>query len=87
MDLYQLSNVAPQLLTFLNELSKWYVKLNRARVKGEEGAKDWTISLNILVETLLNTCIAIASYVPFISELFYQNLRKVIPESNKNYHE
>jgi len=71
MDLYRLSNVAPKLVTFLGELSKWYVKLNRSRIKGDEGVKDWTMSLNVLVEVLLNTCIAIGPYVPFVVESYY----------------
>lgn len=71
MDLYNLSCVAPKLVTFLGELSKWYVKLNRDRIKGDKGIKDWTISLNVLVEVLLNTCIAIGPYIPFTVEMYY----------------
>jgi len=71
MDLYNLSNVAPKLVTFLGELSKWYVKLNRTRIKGDEGIKDWTMSLNVLVEVLLNTCVAIGPYIPFVVESYY----------------
>jgi len=80
-----LYKVVPKLLKFLEQLSNWYVRLNRSRIKGETGLRDWNISLHVLFEVLLNTCVAIAPYVPFITELMYQNLRKCIPEDNKDY--
>jgi len=45
------------------------------------------LSLHVLFEVLLNTCIAIAPYVPFITELIYQNLRKCVDPTSKAYHE
>ncbi len=32
-----LYKVVPRLLKFLEKLSKWYVRLNHARLKGEKG--------------------------------------------------
>ena len=87
MDAYKLYLVVPKLLKFLDQLSKWYVRLNRTRLKGETGKKDWTIALNILLEVLLNTCIGMCPFVPFITEMMYLNLLKVIPEENKPYYE
>jgi isoleucyl-tRNA synthetase len=35
MATYHLDTVAPRLLNFLDELTNWYVRLNRPRIKGE----------------------------------------------------
>jgi isoleucyl-tRNA synthetase len=37
MDNYRLYNVVKHMLQFLDELTNWYVRLNRSRMKGEEG--------------------------------------------------
>ena len=37
MDTYHLYNVVKPLLSFLDQLTNWYVRLNRTRMKGEEG--------------------------------------------------
>ena len=37
MDNYRLYNVVKHNLAFLEKLTNWYVRLNRARMKGEEG--------------------------------------------------
>jgi len=31
---YRLYNVMPELVSFINELTNWYVRLNRDRLKG-----------------------------------------------------
>ena len=40
MDNYRLYNVVKHMLSFLEELTNWYVRLNRSRMKGEEGIED-----------------------------------------------
>jgi isoleucyl-tRNA synthetase len=37
MDAYRLYNVVKPLLSFLDQLTNWYVRLNRTRMKGEDG--------------------------------------------------
>ncbi len=71
MDKYMLYKVVPRLLDFLYKLSKCYVRFNHNRLKGEKGEQEQITSLNMLFEVLLNTCIVMAPYVPFITEFFY----------------
>jgi len=40
MDAYKLYDVVRPLLTFLEKLSNWYVRLNRTRMKGEDGVEE-----------------------------------------------
>lgn len=54
MDNYRLYNVVRHLLTFLENLTNWYVRLNRPRMKGESSVEDQTVALNILFDVLLS---------------------------------
>ena len=40
MSAYRLYTVAPKLIGFLENLTNWYVRLNRTRLKGDLGEKD-----------------------------------------------
>ena len=83
IDNYRLYSVVDKKVNFLEQLSNWYVKLNRKRLKGSEGADDWTVALNVLFQVLLNSMLLMAPYVPFIVETFYQNMRKCLKEGSK----
>jgi isoleucyl-tRNA synthetase len=78
MDAYRLYNVVKPLLSFLDQLTNWYVRLNRTRMKGEDGIEEQKQSLNILFEVLLSTSTLMACITPFITEHMYQNLRNGI---------
>lgn len=86
MDTYHLYNVVKPLLSFLNQLTNWYVRLNRPRMKGEEGEKEQIQCLNILFDVLLSTTTLMASITPFVTEYMYQNLRNGICENDKQLH-
>ena len=40
IDNYKLYNVVKPLLGFLDQLTNWYVRLNRPRMKGDKGVED-----------------------------------------------
>ena len=40
MDNYRLYNVVKHMLSFLEDLTNWYVRCNRSRMKGEEGVEE-----------------------------------------------
>ena len=82
LDNYRLYTVLEKKLNFLEQLSNWYVKLNRDRLKGSETEEDWVKSLNVLFNVLLNSSILMGPYVPFIVESFYQNLRLCLKEDS-----
>lgn len=63
---YRLYQVLRKQLSFLHDLSNWYVNMNKTRFKsGDETA------LNILIYAFMNCIISMAPYVPFITEFFY----------------
>ncbi len=85
MDNYRLYNVVKHMLQFLEQLTNWYVRLNRSRMKGEEGPKEQFTSLNTLFDVLLNTTIMMSCITPFLSEYIYQNMKNGISASDSAY--
>lgn len=81
MSVYHLYGVVPGLLEFLDNLTNWYIRLNRLRLKGENGVEDTLDALNTLFEAEFVFCRAMAPFVPFLSETIYQKLLPSIPDS------
>lgn len=48
MEAYNLNKVVPQLLNFVEQLTNWYVRFNRKRLKGETGPEDCIHALTTL---------------------------------------
>ncbi|KAF4621094.1 hypothetical protein D9613_000448 [Agrocybe pediades] len=80
MAAYRLYTVIPRLLDLVDELTNWYIRFNRKRLKGEDGKEDTVSALNTLFEALFTLCRIMSSYTPFITENLYQSLRTFIPE-------
>ena len=77
MEAYRLYTVVPALLDFLNELTNWYVRLNRRRFwsEGESGANaDKTFAYRTLHEVLLTFSKLMAPFTPFLADSVYRNL-------------
>ncbi|CAD8161022.1 unnamed protein product [Paramecium pentaurelia] len=84
MEAYRLYTIVPRLVSYLDTLTNWYVRLNRSRIKGDQGHQEWVVSLNVLFDVLLKITLLMSPYVPFITESFYQNLKKCIPQGKMN---
>ena len=56
MAAYRLYTIIPRLLDLVDELTNWYIRFNRRRLKGEDGEEDTVAALNTLFETLLTLC-------------------------------
>ncbi|KAF5380477.1 hypothetical protein D9615_004551 [Tricholomella constricta] len=80
MAAYRLYTIIPRLLDLVDELTNWYIRFNRKRLKGEDGKEDTIAALNTLFETLFTLCRTMSSYTPFMTENLYQSLRQFIPE-------
>ncbi|XP_048878038.1 isoleucine--tRNA ligase, cytoplasmic [Brienomyrus brachyistius] len=78
MDAYRLYTVVPRLVKFVDMLTNWYVRMNRKRLKGESGTDDCTRALETLFSVLFSMCRLMAPFTPFITEMFYQNLKHLI---------
>ncbi|EQB45590.1 isoleucyl-tRNA synthetase [Colletotrichum gloeosporioides Cg-14] len=79
MNAYRLYTVVPRLLGLIDNTTNWYIKLNRRRLKGENGEEDTKHALNTLFEVLFTLCRGLAPFTPFITDTIYQKLRPYIP--------
>ncbi|KAJ7594319.1 tRNA synthetases class I-domain-containing protein [Mycena floridula] len=79
MAAYRLYTIIPRLLDLVDELTNWYIRFNRKRLKGEDGKEDTITALNTLFEALFTLCRTMSSYTPFMTENIYQSLRPFIP--------
>lgn len=82
MKKYHLYKVVPELVKFVDNLTNWYVRMNRQRLKGQGGEEDSRSALSVLYHVLLNMVRVMAPFTPFISELLYRDLRDLLPGPN-----
>ena len=79
MAAYRLYTVVPRLLKMIEDLTNWYIRFNRRRLKGENGNEDTMMALNTLFEVLFILCRAMAPFTPFLTENMYQGLKQFLP--------
>jgi len=56
MGAYRLYTVVPRLLTTIDDLTNWYIRFNRKRLKGEYGLEESIVGLNVLFSVILDFC-------------------------------
>lgn len=82
MKAYRLYTVVPRLTRFIDQLTNWYVRLNRRRIKGELGREQCIASLDTLFDVLDAMVKMMAPFTPYLSEYMYQRLIQLNPTVN-----
>jgi isoleucyl-tRNA synthetase len=77
MQAYHLYNVVPELLSFIEDLTNWYIRLNRRRFWSEGLADDKCAAYSTLYTTMKEITVLMAPFTPFLSEHIYQELKKL----------
>ena len=77
MDAYRLYTVVPQLFGFIEDLTNWYIRLNRTRFWGEGLSADKVSAYSTLYTTLDEICRLMAPFAPFLSEYIYRQLTEL----------
>ncbi|MDA0977976.1 MAG: DUF5915 domain-containing protein, partial [Proteobacteria bacterium] len=75
MESYRLYNVVPALFEFIEDLTNWYIRLNRARFWVTGDTEDKLDAYQTLYTTLYELSLSMAPFAPFLSETIYQSLR------------
>jgi isoleucyl-tRNA synthetase len=83
MEAYRLYNVVPALFDFIEELTNWYIRLNRARFWDDAMTADKAHAFNTLHTAVYEFTVCMAPFAPFLSETLYQALPSIdsAPES------
>lgn len=76
MSEYKLYNVVPALFNFIEDLTNWYIRLNRSRFWGDGLNEDKKQAYTTLFLTLKELTIAMAPFAPFLAEHIFQELKK-----------
>jgi len=74
MEVYRLYNVVPQLFDFIEDLTNWYIRLNRARFWGKDITADKIAAYSTLYATLYELSQVMAPFAPFLAEHLYRQL-------------
>ncbi|OQR66460.1 isoleucine--tRNA ligase [Tropilaelaps mercedesae] len=80
MEAYRLYTVVPRLLRYIDNLTNWYVRMNRKRLKGDGGRADCLQSLQTLFSVLYVLNRLMAAFTPFLTEFMYQRQKPFLPE-------
>ncbi len=72
LDVYDTMRAGKVLLEFINELSTWYVRRSRDRIK--VGNQDSIFALQTLGFVLAETTKMLAPFMPFLSEYIYRDI-------------
>uniref|UniRef100_A0A6A7FTY3 Isoleucine--tRNA ligase, cytoplasmic n=1 Tax=Hirondellea gigas TaxID=1518452 RepID=A0A6A7FTY3_9CRUS len=83
MKAYRLYTVTPRLVKFVDNLTNWYIRFNRKRLKGDSGLQECQRSLETLFNVLLTMVRMMSPFTPFITETMYQNLSKVLDSKSE----
>ncbi len=74
MEKYHLYEVVPEVIEFIDDLTNWYIRLNRRRFWSEEASRDKTTAYETLYFVLTRFCKVLAPILPFMTEEIFQNL-------------
>ena len=74
MEKYRLYNVVPELFIFIEDLTNWYIRLNRTRFWGSGLGEDKISAFSTLYVVLVDLCKLMAPFTPFLSDYLYQKL-------------
>ena len=80
MEAYHLADVAPVLIGFIDDLTNWYIRLNRERFWSEAGSKtqdDKHAAYATLWAALDRLSLVLAPNLPFMGDLLFAALRGV----------
>uniref|UniRef100_T1HR91 Isoleucine--tRNA ligase, cytoplasmic n=1 Tax=Rhodnius prolixus TaxID=13249 RepID=T1HR91_RHOPR len=86
MAAYRLYTVIPRLVKFIDDLTNWYVRMNRKRLKGDSTLEDCKSALSCLGSVLSTMIRLMAPFSPFLTELMYKNLNVFTKRQEKSIH-
>jgi isoleucyl-tRNA synthetase len=75
MQNYRLYNVVPELFNFIEDLTNWYIRLNRRRFWEEGMSSDKMAAYSTLYTTLESLSRLMAPFSPFLADHIYQELK------------
>jgi isoleucyl-tRNA synthetase len=76
MDRYELARAVEPFVSFIDQLTNWYIRRSRARFWSEEATEDRNAAFETLYTVLLTLSKIAAPFIPFMSDAIYLKLRR-----------
>jgi isoleucyl-tRNA synthetase len=73
---YHLYFLTDYLDNMIDKLSRWYIKLNKKHLKGENSQEEFETSISVLTYVLHYMLVTISPIVPFMSDTFYLYMKQ-----------
>jgi isoleucyl-tRNA synthetase len=86
MQNYRLYNVVPELFNFIEDLTNWYIRLNRRRFWDEGMTADKSAAYTTLYTTLETLSRLMAPFAPFLADHIYQELKAFGGNTEESVH-
>lgn len=90
---YKISSIASKILAYIEQLTNWYLKMARERMKGfasrfnnANSSNDWKQSIQTLLFVINQFINIVAPFLPFISETIYGMIKCYVPNSSESIH-
>jgi len=81
MENYRLYTVVPRLVSFIDDLTNWYVRRSRQRFWKTQDDRDKTNAFATLFEVLSIFSKVLAPFMPFLTESVYQRLVRCVDDA------
>jgi isoleucyl-tRNA synthetase len=81
MEAYRLYTVVPRLVSFIDDLTNWYVRRSRERFWKSEDDRDKSNAFTTLYEVLTTFSKLLAPFMPFLTEGVYQRLVRPVEDA------
>ena len=86
MENYRLYNVVPQLFHYIEDLTNWYIRLNRRRFWGDSLTEDKCKAYSTLYLALKEVSKIMAPFAPFLSEYIFLQLKGFKEDMKESVH-
>jgi isoleucyl-tRNA synthetase len=74
MDQYDLNAAIDPIVSFIDQLTNWYIRRSRRRFWQSEKSDDRDEAFSTLYRVLIEFCKLVAPFMPFLSDTLYRNL-------------
>jgi isoleucyl-tRNA synthetase len=81
MESYHLYSVVPRLVSFIDDLTNWYIRSNRARFWKSSDRADQSSAFHTLYKVLTTFSTVLAPFMPFVTETVYQKLVRAVDDT------
>lgn len=86
MDNYQVDTAIKLLLAHIENITNWYIKLSRDRIRGLNTISERSMALSVLYFVISNYMKLMAPFAPFLSEHLYKHIKELDTENLESIH-